>query len=169
MGFVKNGLCFREVEESDLVFLRQWRNDPKMSAGWSDPISVQSPRQQEAWYSTLNRYNQAFVVEDKTAKVGLLRFKLEPETRRAALTGTDVAREYQGKGYGKRILRAGAEYVLFDLGYHRVTAEALDTNLAAQKIIESCGFKIEGTLRGYMYRNGDWRNWYIYGLLEGEL
>ena len=34
MGFVKQGLVFREVQPSDLEFLRSWRNDPVMAAGW---------------------------------------------------------------------------------------------------------------------------------------
>jgi RimJ/RimL family protein N-acetyltransferase len=169
MGFVKNGLKFREVEESDLPYLRLWRNMPEMSAGWQSPESVQTAYGQLEWYKSLGPWKQAYIVEDQSVVVGLLRFTLEPTKQRGALTGTDVAPNQQRKGYGKRILRSGAEYILHDIGYHRVTAEAMDTNLAAQKIIEACGFKIEGTLRGYMYSNGDWRNWYIYSLLRSEL
>src|SRR5271166_1628072 len=140
MGFIKNGLTFREVEESDLLTLRLWRNMPSMSGGWHDPTSVQTPSQQQAWYESLGPNNQAFMVEDTSVVVGLLRFRLEPQYRRAALTGTDVAPNQQGKGYGRKILRSGAEHVLRDLGYHRVTAEALDSNVPAKRIISAAGF-----------------------------
>lgn len=169
MAFVKNGLTFREVEISDLLVLRLWRNMPEMSAGWHHPISVQTTDQQMNWYRKLDAHNQAFMVVDTAAIVGLLRFRLDPEDRRAALTGTDVAPNQQGKGYGKRILRSGAQHVLHDLGYHRVTAEALDSNIAAQKIIETSGFQLEGTLRDYVWRDGEWHKWFIYSLLENEL
>ncbi len=169
MGFSKNGLTFREVEESDLGYLRQWRNMPEMASGWQSPESVQTAYGQLEWYKSLGPWKQAYIVEEQGFVVGLLRFTSEPEKRRAALTGTDVVPNKHGKGYGKRILRSGAEHVLYGLGYHRVTAEALDTNIAAQKIIEAAGFKIEGTLRDYVWRDGSWHNWYIYSLLAGEL
>jgi RimJ/RimL family protein N-acetyltransferase len=168
MGFVKNGLKFREVEESDLPYLRLWRNMPEMAAGWQSPESVQTAYGQLEWYKSLGPWKQAYIVEDQSVVVGLLRFTLEPEKRRGALTGTDVAPNQQRKGYGKRILRSGAEYILHDLGYHRVTAESLDLNEAAQKIIIAAGFTHEGTLRDYVWRNGEWRDWEIFALLESE-
>ena len=169
MGFVKNGLKFREVEESDLPYLRLWRNMPEMAAGWQSPESVQTSYGQLEWYKSLGPWKQAYIVEDQSVVVGLLRFTLEPEKRRGALTGTDVAPNQQRKGYGRRILRSGAEYILSDLGLHRVTAEALGTNYAAQKIISAAGFTREGTLREYVRRSDGWHNWYIYSLLESEL
>jgi RimJ/RimL family protein N-acetyltransferase len=169
MGFCKNGLRFREVEESDLDYLRLWRNMPEMSAGWQSPESVQTAYGQMEWYKSLGPWKQAYIVEDQSVVVGLLRFTLEPEKRRGALTGTDVAPSQQRKGYGKRIIRSGAEYVLRDLGYHRVTAESLDENLAAIKIILSAGFNREGRWRQYVWRAGEWHDWIVFSLLETEL
>lgn len=172
MSFEKCGLRFREVDPNDLPFLRDWRNDPAMSGGWHDPSSVQTEDEQRQWYYTLNRENQAYIVEERlegTEIVGLLRFRLYPAERRAALTGTDVPIHLHGKGYGKRILRAGAEYILHDLGYHRVTAEAMESNVAATAIIQSANFKHEGCYREYVWRGGKWHNWHIFSLLEGEL
>lgn len=169
MAFTKQGLWFSEVDEEDLDLLRTWRNDPTMSAGWHDPSSVQTHDEQRQWYFTLDRNNQAYMVEDGGETIGLLRFRLFPAQRRAALTGTDVSLQHQGKGYGKRILRAGAEYILHDLGYHRVTAEAMTSNVAAIAIIQSACFKPEGVYRDYVWRGGKWHNWHIFSLLEGEL
>lgn len=169
--FHSQGLLFREVEHHDLSILRDWRNDHRMSAGWSDPRSVQTMQNQEDWYKTLGPNHQAFMVQDEARGelIGLLRLKPDPVNRRAALTGTDVSVEFQGQGYGKKILRAGAEHLILKLGYHRVTAEAMASNLSAIKIIESCGFIQEGILRQYVWRNGKWHDWFIYALLEGEL
>src|SRR5258706_9474870 len=107
MAFTRQHLHFREVNEDDLAMLRDWRNDPAMCAGWHDPSSVQTNDEQRNWYFSLNRENQAYLVEDEGGAllVGLLRFRLYPAARRAALTGTDVPTDLQGRGYGKRILR----------------------------------------------------------------
>src|ERR1700690_2943150 len=112
MSFIKAGLLFREVENSDLSLLRTWRNKPDMAQYWNDPRSVQTDIEQARWYQNLNAENQAYLVEDAAQVVGLLRFRLDYSHRRAALTGTDVAPDRQGQGYGKRILRAGIEYIL---------------------------------------------------------
>ena len=167
MAFSRNGLNFREVEEFDLEMLRQMRNDPRNVAGWRDPRSVQTPHNQEEWYKSLNALNQAFVVGDGKETVGLLRFKLDYPMSEARMTGTDVMPWLAGKGYGRRILRSGAEYVIQDLGFHRVTAEALESNTAAIHIIQAAGFKHEGTLRGYIWRNG-WKNWLLFSRLRED-
>ena len=188
MAFDRNGLRFREVEENDLSWLRDLRNDPKNVAGWRDPRSVQTIHVQDAWYMSLNNLNQAFVVEDRSliereihpwermtmqevdvVVIGLLRFRLDYPMSIAAMTGTDVRPERSGQGYGRRILRSGAEYVIQDLGFHRVTAEALDTNTAAIHIIQGAGFKAEGVLRNYIWRDGKWHNWHIFSLLREDL
>lgn len=168
MGFLKNNLLFREVEESDLLILRKWRNNPDMAAGWHSPVSVQTPYNQEEWYRSLNANNRAYIVEEISQVIGLLRFQLYPN-QQAAITGIDVAPNAHSKGYGKRILSAGADYILRDLGYHRVTGEALDTNFAAQKIISACGFTQEGRYRDYVWRDGKWHSWLVYSLLQQEV
>lgn len=174
MAFEKQALRFREVELSDLGMLRDWRNDPRMASGWNDPRSVQTYEAQVKWYQMLCVTNQAFLVHELKDKenlqaVGMLRFCLNYEKDEARLTGTDVRPDAQGQGYGKRILKAGAEYALRDLGFHRVTAEALETNIAAVHIIRAAGFKPEGTLRAYVWRDGAWKNWHLFSLLREEL
>lgn len=169
MAFIKNGLLFREVQPSDMAQLRSWRNDPRMSSGWFDPTSVQNPQRQEEWYASLGRLNQAYMAVREQETVGLLRFRLQTVPGEARLTGTDVSPQEQGRGFGKRILRSGAEYVLRDLGCNRCTAEALETNTAAIHIIRAAGFKPEGTLRDYVWRDGKWCNWHIFSLLRSEL
>lgn len=169
MAFDRNGLHFREVEPQDLDMLREWRNDPKMSAGWRDPRSVQTTLQQGKWYQQLNGVNQAFIMMDGTLTVGLLRFKLDYDMNEAKVTGTDIAPDCHGKGYGKRMLKSAAQYLMDDLGFHRVTGECLATNEGARKMILGAGFKQEGTFRAYVWRDGKWVDWYLFSALRGEL
>jgi [ribosomal protein S5]-alanine N-acetyltransferase len=173
VAFAKNGLHFREVETGDLPWLRELRNDPRNVAGWRDPRSVQTMANQDEWYASLSNLNQAFVVEHETddgpvRTVGLLRFRLDYPMSIAAMTGTDVMPSMTGQGYGRRILRSGADYVIQELGFHRVTAEALESNTAAIHIIQAAGFKHEGTLRNYIYRNNRWNNWLLFSRLRED-
>lgn len=181
MAFKRQELLFREVEREDLALLRDLRNDPESWPGWRDPRSVQTMEEQEMWYQTLDREKQAFVVEDESValryidgdktdwRVGLLRFTIDPLTRTGAMVGCDVFEWARGKGYGKRIMRAGAEYLILDLGMHRVTSQAMPSNPAAQKMILAAGFRHEGTWKDYLWRDGKWNDFEQYAILEGEL
>ena len=146
MGFCKNGLRFREVEESDLDYLRLWRNMPEMSAGWQSPESVQTAYGQMEWYKSLGPWKQAYIVEDQSVVVGLLRFTLEPEKRRGALTERMLRQASSERATASESFAPGQNMYFVYLGYHRVTAESLDENLAAIKIILSAGFNREGEM-----------------------
>src|SRR5947207_639785 len=110
--FIADGLTFREVEQDDLAWLRDMRNDPEMSLGWHDARSVQTMRRQQEWYASLGLEHQAFVVGNADVRsMGLLRFKLDNVNRAAHMCGMDVLREHRGAGIAKRMLRAGTAYV----------------------------------------------------------
>lgn len=170
--FIRQGLHFREVEYSDLVWLRDLRNAPDMDAGRRDPLSLQTLDQQDLWYKSLNRDNQAFIIcteANPLTRVGMLRLShFDWLHRSVGITGVDIHPSQGGKGYGTRIMRGAIEYCLFTLGFHRVTGQALITNKAAQHIITKAGMVQEGVWRKYLRRGGEWLDFLQYAVLEDE-
>lgn len=170
MSFTRCDLLFREVETGDLLWLRALRNSPNFDGGRRDARSLQTLEQQQAWYKTLGATNQAFVVVDGDTRIGLLRISnFDWLHRSVGLTGCDVHPDHSGKGYGTKIMRSGAEYCILTLGMHRVTAQAMDTNPAAQRIILKAGFTLEGVWRKYLRRDNVWHDFLQYSILEDEL
>lgn len=189
MAFQSNGLNFRELEPEDLPMLRNLRNAECF--GWRDNRGVQTIHEQEKWYRSLDKENLAFIAEGirtitpiadiqkdtevvvsdlKPAALGMLRIsQFDWLHRNVALTGTDVFPDYEGMGYGTRILRAGAEYCIKQLGMHRVTAQALRENVAAQRIILKANFKDEGIWRQAIWRDGKWHDFLQFSILAEEL
>lgn len=165
--FIKQSLTFSPVEPWHLAKLRLERN--RNLSGVRTPIPVQTMEQQEKWYHSLDERNLAFVVSEGEDDIGFIAIKLEPENQAAALVGCTVFEGFEGKGYGTRILRGAAEWLIRDLGYHRVQAEALELHTRAQRIILKAGFKKEGTKRGYIWRDGCWQDFEQYSILAGEL
>ena len=52
---------------------------------------------------------------------------------------------------------------------HRIWAGTEADNVAEQRSLENCGFRREGVLRGAQFRDGDWRDAVVYGVLRGDL
>ena len=66
-----------------------------------------------------------------------------------AVTGYVLAREAWGAGYATEALRAVLD-VAPDLGLCRVQAWCHPTHAASRRVLEKCGFELEGTLRHYV-------------------
>ena len=59
-------------------------------------------------------------------------------------TGLCIAADWQGRGYGKELLRTLAGLVFDRLGGQRMTASCFHENLASAATIRSCGFAYTG-------------------------
>ncbi len=166
--FHKCGLKFREVEPKDFHALREQRND--QWEGYRNPMPVMTLHNQEAWYKTLSSENMAFIAEDDGKPIGMLRIgNLDHENRSADITGVDVFKGQSGKGYATKICRSAAEWLIHDIGYHRVKGECTRENIPMQKSLVKAGFTHEGNMRGYIWRNGDWRDFMQFSILDKEL
>jgi RimJ/RimL family protein N-acetyltransferase len=174
--FTKGGLTYREVEPVDLPLLREQRNTQWV--GYRDPTSVQTAQCEKRWYDTLCADNQAFIVEDDQRKgdqkfpytVGLLRLSgFDRLNRAVTIVGIDVFPDATGKGYATRMMRGAAEYMLHDLGFHRIVGECTAGNIAMKRAMEKAGYVLEGRKRGYIWRSGSFHDFLQYSLLAEEL
>lgn len=72
------------------------------------------------------------------------------------------------KGIGQKVSVWIYNYAFSVLGLNKVFLYTNDNNLAAYKIYEKAGFKLEGILRGHKWKNGAFQNRRFYGLLRKE-
>ncbi len=54
------------------------------------------------------------------------------------------------------------EWALRELGFARIQATVLDTNVASAGVLERCGFQREGLLRRYRLVRGEPRDFWMY-------
>jgi RimJ/RimL family protein N-acetyltransferase len=59
-------------------------------------------------------------------------------------------------------------YLFAGYAVERVTAFTERENIPAQRVLEKVGFQQEGTLRRATFRDGQWRDMLIYGILRQE-
>jgi RimJ/RimL family protein N-acetyltransferase len=88
---------------------------------------------------------------------------------RTANLGGSIARvDERGHGYGADAAQALLRYGFEHLDLLRVTAAAVEHNAAAQRVLEKCGFMLEGRQRQAIYGSGQRWDRLLYGLLRAE-
>lgn len=78
-----------------------------------------------------------------------------------------------GRGYWGQGLAKEAVQLILDLGFNqlklkRIHARVMHPNIASARVLEKCGFKLEGRLRKTILRNNKWLDEFRYSILREE-
>lgn len=74
----------------------------------------------------------------------------------------------RGAGVGTRAQRQLVDLIFRHTSVNRVEAHTDLENLAEQRALERVGFAREGVIRGAQWRNGAYRDGYLYSMLRAE-
>jgi RimJ/RimL family protein N-acetyltransferase len=168
--FTHEGISLRPVEEADLDWIRQLRNDESTWPSLGDPRPLKRGRQ-EAWLAGVDASaSQHYFValDDRGTRLGLIRMDEQDLVNRSVRIGLDVVPELRGKGWGFRIYGALLAYVFDYLGVHRVWLLVLATNKPALGLYKKLGFRLEGRQRQAVWRAGAWVDYLSMSILESD-
>lgn len=101
-------------------------------------------------------------------QLGLHTSPNRPRRRHAGQIGMIVRDDWQGKGVGTALLEAAIELADRWLDLTRLELEVFVDNEAAIHLYEKFGFRIEGTLAKYAFREGQYVDTYSMARLRGE-
>ena len=82
--------------------------------------------------------------------------------------GLAISKSHWGNGIGGKIYSGLIKYAFDQLRLHRVETYNLAINKKVIKIKENLGFKLEGVLRDFQYRDGNYLDVMIMTILENE-
>ncbi len=82
--------------------------------------------------------------------------------------GALIAPEHRGRGIGTQAQSLLVDYLFANTPTHRVWAGTDVDNVAEQRALERCGFRQEGRLCGNYFRDGAWRDSFMYGITRPE-
>lgn len=82
--------------------------------------------------------------------------------------GISVAQEWRGMGVGQALMEYAIRWAK-EVGLKRIMLFVFARNEGAIRLYERCGFQIEGRLRNDMYKNGEYLDGLVMGLLLDEL
>ena len=163
-------MYIRRLNESDLSLRVRWMNHPKiyLSMHLDLPISLENTRK---WYQVnINNSTRVdLVFEDSEGEpIAMGGFTAISSWTRKAELYIFVNPDLQTRGIGTRVITLLCKYAFEILNLHKIYLYTNETNVAAQKVYEKNGFKLEGRLRDELYVNERYETRLYYGLLLND-
>ena len=162
------GLRIRRAEPDDYSAIYEMFDCPNVFPG-----TLQLPYpSREQWRQRLaeapqGTYNLVAVAGERVVgMLGLHTFPDKPRRRHAGAVGISVHDEWQGKGVGTALMRAGVELADKWLNLVRLELEVYTDNEPAIRLYHRFGFEREGTLRQYAFRDGRYVDSYLMARLR---
>ena len=110
-----------------------------------------------------------FVIEVDGVRAGTMRFeRANQRSRIADLGGLAVHPDFRGAKVADTAARLFQRHLFDELGFHRVQMEIYGFNERALGHAERAGFRREGVRRKAYWRNEEWVDGILYGLLADE-
>jgi RimJ/RimL family protein N-acetyltransferase len=111
-----------------------------------------------------------FVIEVDGERAGTMRFeRVNIRSRIADLGGLAVHPDFRGGKVADEAARLFQRHLIEDLGFHRVQLEIYGFNERAMRHAERSGFVREGVRRKAYWRNDEWVDGVLYGLVAEDL
>jgi RimJ/RimL family protein N-acetyltransferase len=165
-------VSFRRAEPEDVDFLVELMTDDDVEPY----LAVVRAQDREALLAEIER-SQAepeefgrFVIEVDGERAGLMGFEIANRRSRIANLGSlAVHPDFRGRRLADEAARLFQRHLIFELGFHRLQLEIYGFNERAQRHAERAGFIREGARRKAYWRNDEWVDGVIYGLVREDL
>ncbi len=164
-----SGIGLRKVDACDLEDLLNLKNESWFG---THRLSLVNNINQQKWLESINGENihcpsnLVLVAAAAGENVGVYKVLNIDWQSRLADVGWDIYEQHRGKGLGKKLVLAGADFCFGVLNLHRINAQVLETNVVSHKCAQSAGFKKEGHQPKAIWRGGKWVDNIIYGKIN---
>lgn len=112
--------------------------------------------------------NVGIVLKKENRVIGSMGLnKIDWKNRKSEI-GYWLGKKYWGKGIATEALLLFLEYAFEKIKLHRVSAHVLEVNKQSARVLEKCGFRLEGTEKESKLVRNTWHNVKIYAILQEE-
>jgi RimJ/RimL family protein N-acetyltransferase len=173
---MKNGKVYlRAFEPDDHQKIHKWRQDNevyRLTTGNRVFVSAERDRQwvlDKAQHNETELYLAICLTSDDTLIGYVSLSRIDYRNRRAEWSGILIGEdEHRGHGYATDAVFLMLEYAFHELGMHRVSGLWLAENTVSIFLGKMSGFRQEGVLRNYVYKNGKHHDVVIMSMLRAE-
>lgn len=163
-------LEFCKLSEEHLELVRKWRMDPEVSKYMYTNPKI-THEHQKKWYEKIKKDSTRrywiIIADDEFVGVVNL-YNIDLINKRCSWAYYLGETSVRGKGVGKQIELNILSYVFDDLGLNKLRCEVLAFNELVVKIHQKYGSKIEGQLQKHIYKNGEFHDVIVMGILKEE-
>lgn len=79
-----------------------------------------------------------------------------------------LGKDYVGNGYGTDATKVLLDFIFNEMNLNKVKLTVLSINTRAIKSYKKCGFRIEGTLKSELFKEGSYQDLIIMGILKDD-
>ncbi|WP_033295701.1 GNAT family N-acetyltransferase [Amycolatopsis jejuensis] len=172
-GGADGAVTLRPVRESDLDLLEALTNDPDTAGeyqwfGWHDPGYLRRRWHDNGMLTTDGGMLVPTLGERPLGMVSWHRTRTGPHTYCWNI-GMVLLPEARGHGLGTEAQRQLVRYLFAHTQFNRVEASTEAGNRAEERSLQKAGFTREGILRGFDFRDGQWRDHVLYAVVRSDL
>jgi len=173
MNIIGKSIFLRAIEESDLVTLHKWANDPNtqdIMGGVHFPSSMDFHK---LWFEKLKDdvLNQRFAIEAPDVGIIGISSIINLDWRNNhAWHGVMLGdANIRGKGFGIDAVMATMRYSFDELHLERLDGSIIEYNsLSYSFYCNKLGWKVEGRRRNYYYRKGRYWDQLVVGITKDD-
>jgi aminoglycoside 6'-N-acetyltransferase len=171
-------IALRPLQDEDLSIIEAWGKDPNGLWGPFQRFQLDHvPQLRQAYQQMglLTREAGFLLVETIPSHevIGYVRYTLIPypdaDNPYPEIGFGIPETSAQGKGYAQEAINLLVDYLFSGYPVERIMAFTELENIPAQRVLEKNGFQREGQLRRSMFRDGQWRDILIYGILRQDV
>lgn len=171
---MENNIYLRAFEHSDLSFLNSIRNDDDLFQSTLGNKYYISSEHDKKWVEDkiFNNHHQLYLVicssESHKALGYISANNIDYINRKAEWGGIVISKEVNSKGIGTDAGYLLLKHLFEELGMNMVYAYVKEDNKASYKFSYKYGFKKDGLIRHFVYKQNCYQNAYIFTLLKSE-
>lgn len=166
----------RALETDDYLLINKWRNNPKITKYLGGNFYYVSPDREKKsieakiFDDSKNVYLGICLSENKQL-IGYVHINnLDLRNLKAEWGGTLIGEmEHLGKGYGKKASELLLRFLFDQYPINKCYAYCLTEHPQTIKLFKDLGFSKEGLLRKDIYKNGEFKDLFLYSILRDEI
>jgi len=164
----------RAYRKEDIPQALEYINDPEVKKnlviGVPFPLRLED---EEKFFESISAakdtYSFAIETLDGSKYIGGCGMNQVDWKNRYAVVGIFIGDEqYRGKGFGSDAMRVLLRFVFDEMNLNRVKLFVFSFNQRAIKSYLKCGFRQEGTMRQEIFREGQYHDTVVMGILRSE-
>lgn len=160
-----NKIFLRPLKETDFDKYYQWHLDDVIRFQASMHPFVVSERNEREWFENAikdlsnKRVIFSIVFTETDELIGYFQLNdIDFINNNASLGIVIGEKAFQGKGFGKEIIKLGTDYGFNNLGLNKISLNVVSSNERAINLYKKLGFNIEGDFRNHFFFNGSYHD-----------